>query len=216
MRELSSFDSVLPYETDALEPVIDQESLSWHHDFHFQDYRQKLERLAAETGLSFFSSGVLEELFARLHTLPAGLREKVRHWGGGYWNHRFFWSVMTDRMEDQEVAPEILQALQAEFRSLSDFKTRFIKVGSELVGSGWVWLVRDPSCRLKVVTTPNNDNPLMSVSGDARGVPLLVCDLWEHAYCLKYRGQREVYLRKFLALINWAQVERNHARLTHP
>ncbi len=190
----------LPYAYDALEPVIDRETLKWHHDVHHRCYVDRLNEALASTSVR---GRTLEEILSHVSAFP----QAVRDHGGGHWNHTFFWSVMTDCKEDQEISPELLKAFEKSFGSLDAFKAEFVRVGSQHVGSGWLWLIKDGPERLHLATTLNHDNPLMDVCA-VRGQPILVCDLWEHAYYLHFKAKREDFLRQFFALVNWTRVHK--------
>ena len=190
--------SPLPYAMDALEPVIDRETLLWHYDVHHRSCVDKLNDTLKDSSVHGLT---LDEILARVSRFP----KAVRAHGGGHWNHTFFWNSMTDVKENQEFSPELLHAFELSYGSLDDFKTHFINSGTELHGSGWMWLMRTAQGRLKIITTPNNDNPTMDFC-EVSGKPILVCDLWEHAYYLKFKANRAEFIRKFLAIVNWARV----------
>lgn len=188
----------LPFDYSGLEPVMDRETMHWHHDVHHREYVERLNRLMPEVPVHGIG---LEEILRHVSRFSTEIRECA----GGHWNHAFFWSVMTDQKENQELTPEVLSAIERNFLSFENFKTHFIQVGASHVGSGWVWLIKTDADRLAVVTTMNQDNPLMDVA-EAHGEPILGCDLWEHAYYLKYKAKREDYLRKFFSIVNWSRV----------
>lgn len=192
----------LPYRHDSLEPCIDSETMRWHHDILHASYVQGLNE--ALKGKSIVGQS-LEDLLAELSSNFATNSDAVRFHGGGHWNHTFFWSVMTDCKEDHEMPPYLKHAIEDDFKSVDRFKEVFVEAGASHPGSGWVWLVRSESGRLEVRTTSNNDNPLMDVFSE-KSIPLLVCDLWEHAYFLHYKAKRDEFLRKFFAVVNWARV----------
>jgi Fe-Mn family superoxide dismutase len=191
----------LPYGYDALEPIVDQETMHLHHDVHHRGYVTKLN--AAVAALDGAENQDLETILRSASRYPKAVRVN----GGGHWNHTFFWNIMTDRKEDQEITPEVLHALENSFTSLEEFKAAFVKAGLEQIGSGWVWLIQPENGeKLELVTTANQDNPLMDLA-EKRGTPILGCDLWEHAYYLKHHANREEFLRKFFVVVNWARVQ---------
>jgi Fe-Mn family superoxide dismutase len=190
--------SPLPYAYEALEPVIDHETMHWHHDVHHRGYVEKLNQALSDAKIQGLP---LEEILARVSEFS----EAVRVNGGGHWNHTFYWSILTDKKEDQELTPEILKAIDASFGSFDNFKAEFVKMGLEHAGSGWLWMLRTEENKLRLATTSVHDNPLMDVC-ETKGVPVLACDLWEHAYYLKFKAHREEFLRKFFVVINWARV----------
>lgn len=197
----------LNYDFAALEPMIDCETLHWHYTTHHRDCVEKLNKtlreIPNEHRTSFHRSTYrsLEQILARISRFPKAMRSLA----GGHWNHSFFWSVLTDRKEDRTIAPDLLQAFEKSYGSLEDFFDYFIHAGSEVTGSGWVWLVKTPAGRMKITTTQNDDNPLMDTC-EAPGMPILGCDLWEHAFHARYKSDREAYLRGFLAAVNWSKV----------
>lgn len=184
----------LPYDYAALEPTIDAATMTLHHDKHHQAYTDKLnEAVAADPTLEGKSiASILSEI--------ASQPKKVRDNGGGYWNHEFFWESMTPGGGAPSGA--LAQAIDAKFGSLDELKTKFNEAGVGQFGSGWVWLIVDGSGELAVVSTPNQDNPLM---GDAptRGTPILGNDVWEHAYYLTYNNRRPEYLKAWWNVVDW-------------
>ena len=194
----------LPYAADALAPAIDQQTMEIHHGRHHKAYIDALnEAVAADEALQGKS---LEELVA-----AAGSHsDKVRNNAGGHWNHSFFWTVMS--APDQGGAPSeaLAQAIDAKFGSLDEFKAAFKAAGTGRFGSGWAWLIVTPEGGLEIVSTPNQDNPLMDVA-EARGTPILGNDVWEHAYYLTYQNRRADYLEGWWAVVNWDEVSRRFA-----
>lgn len=171
----------LPYEYNALEPYLDEETMHLHHDKHHQTYLDKLnEVLAKYPDLS----GSAEDLLKNLKTLPVeeGDRKKIQNMGGGFVNHNFFWSVMGP---EKQIDEALVADITAVFGSVEEFKKTFGDAAKAHFGSGWAWLVRDESSALKVYTLPNQDSPLT-----LGHTPLLTLDVWEHAYYLKYRNKR--------------------------
>lgn len=189
----------LPYGFDALAPVIDSETMRLHWGAHHRAYVDNLNRaVAADPALAKLS---LEELMARMSTLPAAIRNN----GGGHWNHRFFWPLMTAPGTGGQPSPRLLDAISRAFGSFPAFRRAFEQAGLRQFGSGWVWLVVRPDGTLAIATTPNQDNPLMDLA-ETRGTPILGNDLWEHAYYLSYRNRRGEYLQKWWEVVNWTLV----------
>ena len=217
-EQLNPFHLVdLEYSYNALEPMLDQPTLEWHYLVYHaqlvslfnQEIRTiidsgagaRLEKtLGTPERVSQF--GILENLLSRISRFSP----LVRHLAGGHWNHCFFWSSMTDKKENQELSPELQRAFDRSFTSFEEFENRFVEASVRHIGSGWIWLLDSGKGKLQIVTTDKNDNPLMDLV-DARGNPLLVCDLWEHAYHLKYRERRDEYVRKFLRVVDWRRVQ---------
>lgn len=191
----------LPYPYDALEPLIDAETMRFHHEKHHQAYINKLnESLQSFPDLQNTS---VEDLLADLDTIPESVRTQVRNFGGGHANHRFWWSILKT---NEGAAPqnEIGAAINGELLGLEMFKKEFIHKTGSIFGSGWGWLVWDEGV-LRIVTTANQDSPL-----SAGQIPLLGADVWEHAYYLKYQNKRNEYLENFFKVINWDQVNENY------
>lgn len=189
----------LPYGFDALAPVIDAETMRLHWGAHHRAYVDNLNRAVAENpALAKLS---LEELLARISTLPKAVRDN----GGGHWNHRLFWTLMTAPGTGGQPSPALLAAITRDFGSLPAFRRQFEQAGLRQFGSGWVWLVVKADGTLAITSTPNQDNPLMDTA-EVKGRPILGNDVWEHAYYLSYRNRRGEYLQKWWEVVNWNQV----------
>jgi len=185
----------LPYAYDALEPAIDKETMTFHHDKHHQAYVDKLnEAVEADSSLQGKS---LEELFANISKAP----KAVRNNGGGHWNHSLFWELLAPVGETGEPSAELAAAIDRDLGGMDKFKEAFNAAGAGQFGSGWAWLIVQDG-RLKVTSTPNQDNPLMDVADD-KGAVVLAADVWEHAYYLKYQNRRPDYLKAFWSVVNW-------------
>ena len=184
----------LPYAYDALEPTIDQETMTLHHDKHHKAYTDKLnEAVEADASLQGKS---IEELLANLEGKPPILRNN----GGGYWNHDFFWKSMTG--EGSEPTGALKDAIEAKWGSIDDFKEKFNAAGVGQFGSGWVWLIVGQDGELAITSTPNQDNPLMDVAS-VKGTPIIGNDVWEHAYYISYRNVRPDYLKAWWNVLDW-------------
>jgi Fe-Mn family superoxide dismutase len=185
----------LPYAYDALEPAIDKETMTFHHDKHHQAYVDKLnEAVNADASLQ---GKTLEELFASISKAP----KAVRNNGGGHWNHSLFWELMAPVGETGEPSAELAAAIDRDLGGMEKFKEAFNAAGAGQFGSGWAWLIVQNG-KLKVTSTPNQDNPLMDVA-EERGAVVLAADVWEHAYYLKYQNRRPDYLKAFWTVVNW-------------
>ncbi len=195
----------LPYAYDALEPAIDAETMTIHHTKHQQSYVDNLNKALA--GQPEWLGLPIEEVVKKVKEAPATTRAAVRNNAGGVWNHDFFWSVMA---KPGTTAPkgELLEAIAASFTDLAGFQKAFSAAAVGRFGSGWAWLVPGKEKPLAVVTSPNQDNPLMD--GGAR--PILGVDVWEHAYYLKYRNLRAKYLEAWFTVVNWDAVAANFAK----
>jgi len=183
----------LEYAYNALEPLIDARTMEIHHTKHHAAYTNNLNALIAGTDLEGKS---IEEVMVNLEKYPAGVRNN----GGGFYNHNLYWKVLTPG-GSKEPKGELKDAIVRDFGSVENFKTKFAAAAATRFGSGWAWLVKVNNS-LVVGSTPNQDNPLMSVS-EVKGVPILGIDVWEHAYYLNYQNRRLDYVEAFWQLINW-------------
>lgn len=194
----------LPYDYDALEPYIDGETMRFHHDKHHGGYVKKLNRALAE--YHQWQNLPIEDLMAKIQYLPSPIRQTVRNNGGGHANHSLFWQSMSPQ-GGGEPSQELAGAIAQNFSSFEDFQGEFNTAGLGQFGSGWVWLVVNPAHQLEILTTPNQDSPLMAGS-----IPLLGNDLWEHAYYLTYRNRRDEYLQAWWNVVNWPVIEERYRR----
>jgi Fe-Mn family superoxide dismutase len=189
----------LPYDYDALEPHIDKLTMQIHHDKHHQGYVDNLNKAIAGTENENKS---LEELIKNAGTLSAAVRNN----GGGHWNHSFFWEIMSPNGGGK---PEgnLAAAIDEAFGSLDAMKEKFNPAGAGRFGSGWAWLGVSNG-KLTICSTPNQDNPLMDVA-ECKCTPVIGCDVWEHAYYLKYQNKRGDYLKQFWDVVNWKKASEN-------
>jgi superoxide dismutase, Fe-Mn family len=186
----------LPYAYDALEPHIDEATMRVHHDKHHQAYVDKAN--AALEGTEWADRDV-EDVLRSLSSLPGDKQGPVRNNAGGHYNHTLFWQMLSP---DGGGAPsgDLASGIDEAFGSFDSFKEQFKEAGIARFGSGWAWLVKDGS-GLAIVSTPNQDSPISDGS-----VPLLGCDVWEHAYYLKYQNKRPDYIDAFWNVVNWDYV----------
>ena len=196
----------LPYPKEALEPHIDAATMEIHHGRHHKAYVDNLNKAIA--GNAALEGKSLEALIADLASVPDNIRGPVRNNGGGHWNHSFFWKLMAPKAGGAPTGA-LADAINAAFGSFADFQAKFEAAGLGRFGSGWAWLVSNGG-KLEIVSTPNQDNPLMgkAVAG-CEGQPLLGVDVWEHAYYLKYQNKRADYLKAFWNVVNWNEVAKN-------
>jgi Fe-Mn family superoxide dismutase len=187
----------LPYEYNALEPHIDEETMHLHHDKHHATYVTNLN--TALEKLPELLEMDIEELIQNLDKVPEDIRTTVRNNGGGHYNHSLFWTLMSP---DGGGEPDglIMEKINESFGSFKEFTDAFNKAGLGRFGSGWVWLVVKNE-KLEIVSTPNQDCPLMD--GDK---VVLGCDVWEHAYYLNYQNRRADYLTSWWNVVNWKKV----------
>jgi Fe-Mn family superoxide dismutase len=201
----------LPYAKDALEPYIDALTMEIHHGRHHQAYVDNLNKaLAGDAALEAKS---LEALLADLGSVPEAIRTPVRNNGGGHWNHSFFWEIMAPNAGGAPTG-DLAHAIGSAFGGFEDFKAKLESAGLTRFGSGWAWLVVNGG-RLEIVSTPNQDNPLMgkAVAG-CEGHPILGVDVWEHAYYLKYQNKRADYLKAWWNVVSWPAVAAHFAAAT--
>lgn len=194
----------LPYAYDAIEPYIDKQTMEIHHTKHHQTYVNNLNKALENQS---FKNAPLIELFKKVSTLDKAIRNN----GGGHYNHTLFWQMLRSNKDNKENLPsqKFIEVLNKHFRSFENFKKEFSEKSLKLFGSGWCWLIKDNQKNLKIVTTANQDNPLMDVVDEKeRGLPLLGIDVWEHAYYLKYQNKRSEYIENFWKVINWDFVEK--------
>jgi superoxide dismutase, Fe-Mn family len=183
----------LPYDYNALEPHIDEATMKVHHDKHHQAYVDKAN--AALEGTEWADKDV-EEVLKNLSSLPDDKQKPVRNNGGGHYNHSLFWQMMSPD-GGGEPDGDLAAAIEEKFGGFDDFKSEFKDAGVNQFGSGWSWLVHDGS-GLAVVSTANQDSPV----SDGK-TPLLGCDVWEHAYYLKYQNKRPDYIDAWWNVVNW-------------
>ena len=192
----------LAYAYDALEPHIDALTMEIHHSRHHQTYITNLNAALAE--LPELAALPVDELLARFDSLPASVQGAVRNHGGGHANHSLFWQVMSPQ-GGGEPGGELAEAIERDLGGLEAFKQAFTQAALSRFGSGWAWLVVDQSGKLQVVSSANQDSPLMEGL-----VPVLGLDVWEHAYYLKYQNKRPDYIAAFYQVIDWDEVARRY------
>jgi Fe-Mn family superoxide dismutase len=197
----------LPYAQNALEPHIDAQTMGIHHDKHHAAYVTNVNKAIA--GKAELENKTVEDLIGHLDAVPADIRGVVRNNGGGHANHAMFWKLLGPGAGGTPTG-KLADDIKATFGSVEAFKEKFEAAGIGRFGSGWAWLVVNGG-KLEIVSTANQDNPLMgkAVAG-AEGKPVLGCDVWEHAYYLKYQNRRADYLKAFWNVVNWAEVGRNY------
>ena len=191
----------LPYETKALEPVIDTLTMEIHYGKHAKTYATNLAD--ACTAEKFDTvNGKLEDLLHNISKYSA----KMRNNGGGHYNHELFWQCMGPAVGAKPEG-KLADAINQSFGSFDAFKTQFTDAGKNRFGSGWAWLVINADKKIVIGSTPNQDNPLMDIS-ELKGNPLLGLDVWEHAYYLKYQNKRPDYINNWWNVVNWRFVEK--------
>ena len=189
----------LNYSYDALEPHIDTRTMEIHHSKHHNGYTNNLNASIAGTELETKSiESILENLDME--------NKVVRNNGGGFYNHSLFWSIMNPQGK-KELSGELKESVLQAFGSFENFKSAFSKAAATQFGSGWAWLCVHKGGKVKVCSTPNQDNPLMP-GVSCGGTPILGLDVWEHAYYLNYQNRRPDYIEAFFSVINWGEVEK--------
>jgi Fe-Mn family superoxide dismutase len=196
----------LPYAYDALEPTIDKETMTLHHDKHHQAYVTNLNNAVDGTN---FANMSIDELVRNITMVPDDKRMAVRNNGGGHYNHSMFWQIMKPGGGG---APQgaIAQAIDDAFGGFDALKDAFNKAGAGRFGSGWAWVILGSDGKLAVTSTPNQDNPLMAGIAETTGYPVFGNDVWEHAYYLKYNNRRPDYLAAWWDVINWDEVNKRY------
>jgi len=189
----------LPYEYDALEPFIDEETMRVHHDGHHLAYVKNLND--ALVGHDEFLNMDIESLLKLLDKVPEDIRTKVKNNAGGYFHHSFFWTILKQNGGGKPNG-KLLEAINKKFGSFDLFKEKFTQSALSLFGSGWTWLVLNAQ-ELEITNIINQDSPV-----SIGHTPLFTIDLWEHAYYLKYKNKRVDYITAFWNVVNWEEIER--------
>jgi Fe-Mn family superoxide dismutase len=191
----------LPYDYAALEPSIDEQTMRIHHDKHHAAYVNNLNA-ALERHPEFDAPQTVDDLLRKIDSVPEDIRTAVRNNGGGHSNHSIFWKIMGPN-GGGEPTGALADAIKKAFGDFASFKTKFSDAGKTRFGSGWAWLVKTGSGDVQVVSTPNQDSPYMDGN-----TPLLGCDVWEHAYYLKYQNRRPDYIEAWWNTVNWDEVSK--------
>jgi Fe-Mn family superoxide dismutase len=194
----------LPYAYTALEPHIDETTMRIHHDKHHAAYVNNLN--AALEPHAALAAKSIEELLGNLDAVPEAIRMAVRNNGGGHYNHTLFWEIMAPGGA-KEPTGALGDAITKQLGGFAGFKEAFAKACTTRFGSGWGWLALKKDKTLEVVSTPNQDTPLM----DGK-VALLGCDVWEHAYYLKYQNRRPDYVGAWWNVVNWTEVGKRYEK----
>jgi Fe-Mn family superoxide dismutase len=189
----------LPYATDALEPTIDKLTMEIHHGKHHNAYVTNLNK-ALESAPALAGKTIEELLANNCAIVPENIRTAVRNNGGGHINHSMFWKIMGPHAGGAPVG-NVAQAIVGAFGSFDTFKEKFNAAGVGRFGSGWAWLLKTAS-GVEITSTPNQDSPIMEGKN-----PVFGCDVWEHAYYLKYQNRRPDYLAAWWNVVNWKAIE---------
>ena len=192
----------LPYAFEALEPHIDARTMEIHHDKHHAAYVNNLNNALKDH--PELAAKPVNELIADLSSVPEAIRTAVRNNGGGHSNHTFFWEIMGPGKGGAPVGT-LAEAITKTFGSFDEFKAKFEAAGVGRFGSGFVWLIVNKQGALEIVSTPNQDSPIMDGNK-----PVLANDVWEHAYYLHYQNRRPDYLKAWWNVVNWDHAEQNY------
>ncbi|MDB4015250.1 superoxide dismutase [Flavobacteriaceae bacterium] len=192
----------LPYAYDALEPHIDARTMEIHHGKHHNGYTTNLNNAIAGTDLE---GQTIESILASLDASNGAVRNN----GGGFYNHRLFWNVMSPNGGGTPTGA-LADAIDTTFGSFDGFKDAFAKAAATRFGSGWAWLCVQKGGAVEVCSTANQDNPLMADIG-CNGFPILGIDVWEHAYYLNYQNRRPDYIQAFFNVVDWKKVSEMYA-----
>ena len=193
----------LPYSFDALEPHIDAKTMEIHHNKHHQTYVDKLNEALNGTE---FAGMEIAEVLENIGKIPQDKKQAVINHGGGHANHSLFWEIMSPKggeKPEKKLAKEII----SNFENFENFKEQFTKASLGVFGSGWTWLVINSNGKLEIVSTKNQNSPLMD-----KLKPLLGLDVWEHAYYLKYQNRRADYIKSWWNVVNWKKIEENYQK----
>ena len=192
----------LPYAYDGLEPFIDQQTMEIHHSKHHKTYIDNLNKALSVPVEGLPNDATLETMFSKISKLPVSIRNN----GGGHYNHSLFWNLMKPTNDGATNLPtgKLADAITSAFGSFEEFKKQFTEAALKRFGSGWAWLYQQDG-KLKIGSTPNQDNPLME-NAEISGKPLLALDVWEHAYYLKYQNKRNEYISNWWNMVNWEAV----------
>lgn len=191
----------LPYDYNALEPYIDTQTMQLHHDKHHAAYVNNLNNAVQNTQ---FASMNVDDILRHINDVPQNIRTAVQNNGGGHSNHSMYWAIMKPNGGGQPTGA-LANAINQTFGSFDQFKAAFNDAGAKRFGSGWAWLVLDQNGKLSVISTANQDSPLM------QGLyPVMGNDVWEHAYYLKYQNRRPDYLNAWWNVVNWDEIARRY------
>ena len=194
----------LPYDVAALEPHIDAKTMEIHHGKHHAAYVNNLN--AALEKHADLAGKSVEDLIKNLNAVPEAIRTAVRNNGGGHANHSFFWQIMGPN-GGGEPTGKLADDIKGAFGSFDAFKEKMADAGVKRFGSGWAWLIKNKNGKLEIVSTANQDSPLMDGN-----TPVLGVDVWEHAYYLNYQNRRPDYLKAWWNTVNWAEVAKRFGR----
>lgn len=192
----------LPYEYDALVPVLDEETLTFHHDKHYKTYVDNLNSALAD--YPQLQQMSLKELLTSIDKLPQAVQTPIRNNGGGVYNHELYFDSMKG-VDGQEAFGSLAETIERDFGSYKNWKEQMKQAAVSKFGSGWAWLVSDAEGKLSIVQTANQDVPDLTVF-----TPIFLVDVWEHAYYLQYQNRRADYVEGWFDLINWRKAQKRY------
>jgi Fe-Mn family superoxide dismutase len=192
----------LPYSYSSLDKAIDGTTMEIHYSKHAAAYATNLNDAAKNEGVDMTKP--LEDVLGKI----AKYSTKMRNNGGGHYNHELFWKSMSPNSSEKP-SGKLLTALEESFNSFDSYKTQFGDAGKNRFGSGWAWLFLDGDKKLRIGSTPNQDNPLMDIS-EIKGFPVLGLDVWEHAYYLRYQNKRPDYIASWWKVVNWDFIQKRY------
>jgi superoxide dismutase, Fe-Mn family len=201
INEFNFSQQPLPYAYNALEDVIDAQTMEIHYSKHAAGYTKNLQEAVKAEAVG--ANITLEKLLTQISKYSS----KMRNNAGGHYNHELFWKTMRPKIKNNVPTTQLLAEIEKYFTSFANFKKTFEEAGASRFGSGWVWLYKTNKNELKIGSTPNQDNPLMN-NANISGRPILGLDVWEHAYYLKYQNKRAAYIQNWWDVVNWADVEK--------
>ncbi len=193
----------LPYTYSSLDRSIDGTTMEIHYTKHAAAYAANLQDAAKSEGVD--TRKPLEDVLGRISKFSA----KMRNNGGGHYNHELFWKSLSPSGGGKPEGTKLMAAIESSFSSFDSFKTQFSDAGKNRFGSGWAWLFLDGDKKLRIGSTPNQDNPLMDVS-EIKGLPVLGLDVWEHAYYLRYQNKRADYINAWWNVVNWGYIQNRY------
>ena len=196
----------LGYSYNSLDKAIDGTTMEIHYSKHAAAYSANLQDAAKNEGVDM--NKPLEEVLARVSKFSA----KMRNNGGGHYNHELFWKSLSPSGGTKPDGTKLMAAIESSFNSFDSFKTQFSDAGKNRFGSGWAWLFIDQDKKLRIGSTPNQDNPLMDVS-EIKGLPVLGLDVWEHAYYLRYQNKRGDYINAWWTIVMWGYIQNRYESL---
>jgi Fe-Mn family superoxide dismutase len=192
----------LPYEYNALEPYIDKETMHFHHDKHLKTYVDNLNK--SLENYPCYQKWSLKELVKYYKRLPMQLQTPIKNNAGGVYNHNLFFELLSPESK-LDMSSNLVKRIEKDFGSFENFKNQFKNIALSVFGSGYAWLVKDMHGKLSIITTANQDTPL-----PLKLCPILLIDVWEHAYYLKNQNRRNEYIDSWFNIINWGKAEERY------